>query len=128
MKRETNLLPLRAQISVSETGKSVYSDPASGSYSLSHKAGSYTLKAEAYGFKSASKQVSIQSDKTAQADFTLEQMPSGTLKGTITNQSTGKPVKGAALYVAEDAAIKPAVTNDKGNIRLRRTKAPTQSK
>ena len=55
-------------------------------------------------------------------------MPSGTLKGTITNQSTGEPVKGAALYVAEDAAIEPAVTNDKGNIRLRRTKAPTQSK
>ncbi|WP_435534480.1 S8 family serine peptidase [Bacillus amyloliquefaciens] len=119
VKRETNLLPLRAQISVAETGKSVYSDPASGSYSLSHKAGSYTLKAEAYGFKSASKQVSIQSDKTAQADFTLEQMPSGTLKGTITNQSTGEPVKGAALYVAEDAAIEPAVTNDKGEYSLK---------
>ncbi|KXZ14861.1 peptidase S8 [Bacillus nakamurai] len=118
VKRGTNLLPLRAQVSVAETGKSVYSDPASGKYILSHKAGSYTLKAEAYGYQPKTESVSIQSDQTAQADFMLEKMPSGTLKGTIINQSTGEPVKGATLYVIEDAAIEPAVTNDKGEYSL----------
>jgi bacillopeptidase F len=46
------VLPVRAQVSVLETGKSTYSNQATGAYSLAHAPGTYTLKAEAYGYES----------------------------------------------------------------------------
>lgn len=49
---QPQVLPIRAQVSVAETGKSTYSDQATGQYTLMHKAGDYTLKAEAYGYQS----------------------------------------------------------------------------
>ncbi|WP_145033845.1 hypothetical protein, partial [Micrococcus luteus] len=40
---QPQVLPLRAQVSVVETGKSTYSDQSTGKYTLKHKAGDYTL-------------------------------------------------------------------------------------
>ncbi|MEC1678694.1 S8 family serine peptidase [Bacillus mojavensis] len=111
-------LPLRAQVSVVETGKSTYSDQSTGQYKLTHKAGDYTLMAEAYGYQSKTQKVSLQADQTTRANFTLEELKKGTLKGTVINKTTGKPVKGASVYVIEDAAVEPATTNDKGEYTL----------
>ncbi|MGG1228982.1 S8 family serine peptidase [Bacillus halotolerans] len=111
-------LPLRAQVSVVETGKSTYSDQSTGQYKLTHKAGDYTLMAEAYGYQSKTQKVSLQADQTTQANFTLEEIKKGTLKGTVINKTTGEPVKGASVYVIEDAAVEPATTNDKGEYTL----------
>ncbi|UYO33595.1 S8 family peptidase [Bacillus halotolerans] len=111
-------LPLRAQVSVVETGKSTYSDQSTGQYKLTHKAGDYTLMAEAYGYQSKMQKVSLQADQTTQANFTLEEIKKGTLKGTVINKTTGEPVKGASVYVIEDAAVEPATTNDKGEYTL----------
>lgn len=111
-------LPLRAQVSVVETGKSTYSDQSTGQYKLTHKAGDYTLMAEAYGYQSKTQKVSLQADQTTQANFTLEEIKKGTLKGTVINKTTGEPVKGASVYVIEDAAVEPATTNDKGEYAL----------
>ncbi|MBV7320743.1 S8 family peptidase [Bacillus halotolerans] len=111
-------LPLRAQVSVVETGKSIYSDQSTGQYKLTHKAGDYTLMAEAYGYQSKTQKVSLQADQTTQANFTLEEIKKGTLKGTVINKTTGEPVKGASVYVIEDAAVEPATTNDKGEYTL----------
>lgn len=43
---------MKAEISVLESGKSTYTDEATGRYQLSHGAGEFTVKAEAYGFES----------------------------------------------------------------------------
>ncbi|WP_432339501.1 S8 family serine peptidase [Bacillus tequilensis] len=115
---QPQVLPLRAQVSVVETGKSTYSDQSTGQYKLTHKAGDYTLMAEAYGYQSKTQKVSLQADQTTQAHFTLEEMKKGTLKGTVINKTTGEPVKGASVYVVEDAAVEPATTNDKGEYTL----------
>lgn len=112
------VLPVRAQVSVLETGKSTYSNQATGAYSLAHAPGTYTLKAEAYGYESNAQTVKIESDKTTTADFVLKELKKGTLTGTIKNKKTGEPVRHAKLYIVEDAAVKPVQTDDDGSYSL----------
>ena len=52
-----------------ESGRSVYSNPADGSYSLTHGAGTFTVKAEAYGFTSEEQSVTIEADGTSNCEF-----------------------------------------------------------
>ncbi|MFJ8065734.1 S8 family serine peptidase [Psychrobacillus sp. NPDC096426] len=112
------LLPLGAQVSVLESGRSVYTNPADGSYSLTHGAGTFTVKAEAYGFTSEEQSVSIDADGTATANFTLDEVAQNTVSGTITDQSTGEGVSGATLLLLEDANITPVETDAAGNYSL----------
>ncbi|TQR16590.1 S8 family peptidase [Psychrobacillus vulpis] len=112
------LLPLGAQVSVLESGRSVYSNPADGSYSLTHGAGTFTVKAEAYGFTSEQQSVSIEADGTATANFTLDEVAQNTVSGTITDQSTGEGIEGATLLLVEDANITPVETDAAGNYSL----------
>lgn len=111
--------PIGATVTVTETGASTKTDPADGSYSLTLPKGNYTLKAETYGFYSEMKSVNVNEDETATADFTMQEVPKGTLEGTITNKLTGDPVKGATVSLAEDAAIKPVQTDKEGNYSLK---------
>ncbi len=46
------LLPMNAQVSVLESGRSVKTNPANGSYELTHAAGEFTVVAESYGYQS----------------------------------------------------------------------------
>lgn len=112
------LLPLGAQVSVLESGRSVYSNPADGTYSLTHGAGTFTAKAEAYGFESEEKSVTIESDGTTTANFTLIEMEENTVSGVITDQSTGEGIEGATVILVEDANVTPVVTDVSGNYTL----------
>ncbi|MGN1401374.1 MAG: S8 family serine peptidase [Bacillus sp. (in: firmicutes)] len=112
------LLPLQAQVSVLETGRSVYTKAQDGSYELTHAAGDYTMMAEAYGYQSQTRPVTVNVDQTSNVNFTLEQTPQGIITGTVTNEQTGNPVAGATVYVVEDAAIVPAVTDEDGRYSL----------
>ncbi|MFE4131103.1 S8 family serine peptidase [Peribacillus sp. YIM B13482] len=112
------LLPLQAQVSVLETGRSVYTNPQDGSYQLTHASGSYTLQAETYGYLSQTARVNVEQDDISTANFTLQEIPKGTINGTITNKISGEPVSGATVYLLEDAAIKPVTTNSKGEYSL----------
>lgn len=112
------LLPLQAQVSVLETGRSVYANPQDGSYTLTHATGTFTLQAETYGYQSQTTRVNIEQDATSTANFTLQEIPKGTVNGTITNKVTGEPVSGATVYLLEDAAIQPVSTNADGEYSL----------
>ncbi len=112
------LLPLQTQVSVLETGRSVHTKAEDGSYEMTHAAGDYTVKAEAYGYKSQTRPVTINADQTSTVNFTLDETPQGTVTGTVTNEQTGNPVAGATVYVVEDAAIVPAVTDENGQYSL----------
>ncbi|MGV3487087.1 MAG: S8 family serine peptidase [Tuberibacillus sp.] len=107
-------LPLSATVSVLETGRFVNTNPADGSYSLLHAAGTYTLKAETYGYQSAEQTVDVTRDGTATANFTLNPIPQGTITGTITNKATGEPVANATVMLMEDANIQPVHTDETG--------------
>lgn len=112
-------LPLSATVSVLETDSYVRTNPADGSYSLMQPTGGYTLKAESYGFYSKTQTVEVNKDETSMANFTLEEIPKGTLEGTITDKQTGDPVKGATVSLAEDAAITPVETDENGHYSLK---------
>ncbi|WP_164670330.1 S8 family peptidase [Virgibacillus doumboii] len=113
-----NLLPISAQVSVLESGRSVVTDPATGEYSLSHAAGTYTLKAESYGFESKEKTVTLEADGTAQANFTLDEIPQATVSGTITDEATGEPIEGATVLLVEDANVTPVESDENGNYSI----------
>ncbi|MFJ7934674.1 S8 family serine peptidase [Sporosarcina sp. NPDC096371] len=112
------VLPIGAQVSVLETGRSVYSNLADGKYSLMHGAGTFTAKAEAYGYQSTEQTVTIEADTSTQANFILEETPKATVSGTITDKSTGEGIEGAKLLLLEDANITPVVTDVNGNYSI----------
>lgn len=111
-------LPMQAQVTVLESGRSVTTNPANGSYEMTHAAGTYTVKAEAYGFAPQTTSVTIDNDSTATANFTLHELAKGTVSGTITNQATGLPVAGATVYLVEDAKIAPVTTDENGQFSI----------
>ena len=111
-------LPLDAQVSVLETGSSTKTDPADGSYSLMSSAGTFTVKAETYGYESAEQEVEVEADETTQANFTLDELEQATATGTVTNEDTGEPIEGATLLLVEDANIDPVETDADGNYSL----------
>lgn len=112
------LLPLGAQVSVLESGRSVYTNPADGSYTLKHNAGTYTVKAGAYGFESAEQTISLEADQAVRADFTLEELPQNTVSGLIVDVQSGEPIEGATLLLVEDANVAPVTTDAGGNYAL----------
>ena len=112
------LLPLGAQVSVLESGRSVYSNPADGKYNLTHAPGEFTVKAEAYGYQSDQQNVTIGADETTEANFTLEEVPQNIVRGTITDESTGGGVAGATVLLVEDANITPVESDESGNYSI----------
>lgn len=112
------LLPLGAQVSVLETGRSVYSNPADGTYSITHSAGTFTVKAGAYGYDSKEQTITLEQEGTATANFTLEALPQNTVVGSITDQATGEGIEGVTLLLVEDANIAPVTTDENGNYSL----------
>lgn len=112
------LLPMSAQVSVLETGRSVNTNPANGEYEITHAAGDYTLQADAYGFRSAQQRVSIENDGVATANFVLDELPKGNITGTVKNSKTGEPLQGATVLLVEDAAITPVQTDANGHYEL----------
>ena len=113
------LLPLGAQVSILESNRSVYSDPATGSYSLKHSTGTFTAKAEAYGFSSKQQSVTVEADETSTANFTLQEIAQNTVSGKITDESTGEGIEGATLLLKEDANIAPVTTDAEGNYSIK---------
>ena len=112
------LLPLGAQVSVLETGRSVYSNPANGKYALTHGPGTFTVKAETYGYQSAEQSVEIVVDEAANANFTLDEIAQSTVSGSITDEATGEAIEGATLLLVEDANITPVDTDSDGNYSI----------
>lgn len=112
------LLPMGAQVSVLESGRSVMTNPEDGTYSLTHAAGEFTVQASAYGFESKQKSVTIERDGVAEANFTLNEISQATVSGTITDESTGKPIEGATLLLVEDANIAPVETDEDGHYSI----------
>lgn len=111
-------LPLEAQVTVLETGRSVRTKAQDGSYELTHSAGTYTLQAEAYGYRTQTRTVEIPRNGETTANFTLEPLPTGTVTGRVINDFNGEPVAGAKIYLLEDPAVPPAVTDANGEFTL----------
>src|SRR5699024_6834574 len=91
-------LPLGAQASMLGTSRATATDPADGSYALtSLAAGDYTIQAEAYGYEPVERSATVESEQRTTANFTLEEIPRGTVEGIVTDQSTGEIIEDAQL-------------------------------
>ena len=111
-------LPIRAQVSVLENGRSVYTNPADGSYKLTLPVGDFTVEAGAYGYETKQQTVSIADGEETLANFTLDELDQGTVTGQVTNAETGNTISGATLLLIEDANIQPVETDENGNFTL----------
>ncbi|MEC0211577.1 S8 family serine peptidase [Paenibacillus ehimensis] len=114
----TESLPASATVTVLETGRSVKTDASTGRYSLTHVAGNFTLKAEAYGYYPRTQSVTITDGTDVKANFNLEAIPHGQINGTVTDERTGQPVAGAVVVLLEDARVAPVTTNVYGAFNL----------
>src|SRR5699024_11319466 len=98
--------------------RTVNTNPADGSYSLVHPAGTFSVLAESYGFHSDEQEVTIEDDEVTEASFVLDELDEGTLTGTITNEATGDAVEDATILLEEDASIEPVHSDEDGNYSL----------
>lgn len=111
-------LPISGKVSVLESRQYVNTNPENGSYKLPHAAGKYTVQAEAYGYQSKQQSVTFEKDKAIHADFTLNEIPKGTISGVITDKISGEAVEGVTLLLMEDANITPVATNKDGKYEI----------
>jgi bacillopeptidase F (M6 metalloprotease family)/subtilisin family serine protease len=111
-------LPLDATVTVVETGRVIRTDPARGTFTMAMPAGTYTLRAEAYGYFPQEKTVTVVPDGNANATFVLNPIPHGFITGQVTNVRTGEPLMGATVSVAEDLRIAPVHTGADGRYTL----------
>jgi len=111
-------LPGDARVTVLETGRSATTSTDDGSFSLKHDTGTFTLRAEAYGYRSADKTINITKDEAVTVDFKLEQLAKGTVSGQIINRATGQPAANAQVSLTEDAAVQPVQTDTEGKFTI----------
>lgn len=111
-------LPVGATVSVVESGRSVKTNPADGTYSLLHAAGEFTIVADSYGFHSAEQSVTIEADESVTASFTLQEQDQYTVTGNVTDEVTGEAITDATLLLVEDANVQPASTNEEGSFSI----------
>lgn len=107
--------PLNAVVTVLETGRSTTTNPADGSFSITHIANkegeTYTLKVEAYGYYEAQGTITLLPEGVVTKDFTLEKKPVGSIEGYVKDKNTGAPIVGAEVKVT-DAYLTPAALTD----------------
>ncbi|URM34813.1 S8 family serine peptidase [Cytobacillus firmus] len=115
---QSNVLPILGKVTLLDSGYSVATNPADGSYIMMHNTGDFTIRAEAYGFHPKEQPVSIPEDGIVQADFNLKPLAYGTIEGVVKDKATGKPLMNAVLSLVEDASITPVKTDSKGRFTL----------
>ncbi|MCM3704646.1 MULTISPECIES: S8 family serine peptidase [Cytobacillus] len=114
----SNVLPIGGKVTLLDSGYSVATNPANGTYVMMHNPGDFKIRAEAYGFHSKEQLVSIPENGIVQSDFNLQPLANGTIQGIVKDIATGKPLKDAVLSLVEDASITPVKTDSKGRFTL----------
>lgn len=109
-------LPIEgAEVMVSETGQSKYTD-AAGGYRFFLPPGDYTVSASGFGYEPQAVVASVAEGVHTPQDFSLVPMPSGTISGTVTDVDTGQPLEGVTVRVVD--APRSTVTNVQGGYSM----------
>jgi bacillopeptidase F len=115
---QPDVLPIGAKVTLVDSGYTVATNPANGRFSMTHNAGEFTLRAEAYGFHSKDQAVSIPKEGIVEANFKLQPLGKGTVEGVVKDQTTGKPISDAVISLVEDATVTPVKTDRNGRFKL----------
>ena len=81
--------PLAATLRLAGTDEETATDPASGTFTLSARAGDYTLEARSYGYLLASAAVTLRSGQSAVQDFAMLSAGTGSLNGVVRDEQGG---------------------------------------
>jgi len=100
--------PLAATVSILETETSVETDPATGAYELSDRAGEVTVEARSYGYLTETQATTIRSGQVTELDFALAAGGDGALTGTVTDEG-GQPLEGVEI-VLDGTPLDPVLT------------------
>ncbi|MDQ0254789.1 bacillopeptidase F [Evansella vedderi] len=118
----SNGLPVIGTVTIIETDRTTHTNPMTGEYTLRSPATesgeTVTVRAEAYGFYPKEATVEVTEDATTFQNFMLDPLPTGDIKGTITNVYTDLPVEDARIQLVEDPKVPDAYTDENGTFTM----------
>jgi len=88
-----------------------------GGFSMILADGDWELSATAFGYTTATAEVTLVGGETTRQDLTLERLPVFTLTGTVTDAATGEPVYGATVELP-GTPLAPARTGVDGRYSI----------
>lgn len=111
-------VPLRAKLTILETGKYTYSSEIDGSFTLEHSINlpnkPLTLEVSAYGFQTQTIEVDLNAEAERTENFLLKPAAKAALSGTITDEA-GTPLSDAAVRIVRADAPEPWTTGADGS-------------
>ena len=103
-----------ATVTILETGRTVKTDPVTGEYRMNLPAGTYTLRAEAYGHYPQDEVVVVEDGETSTQSFMLEEKPRGTIVGRVFDRYYLNPASYAEIRIVEDKKVAPVTADEDG--------------
>jgi bacillopeptidase F (M6 metalloprotease family) len=97
-------------VHVLDTGQKVKTN-ASGVYTMMLVAGDHTVEFSKFGYESTTLMVTVVADMTTTQDATLNQLPSGTVAGFVTDADTGDGVSANITVRLSGSDVASAVTD-----------------
>ncbi|WP_154795410.1 S8 family serine peptidase [Occultella kanbiaonis] len=102
-----------ATVTVTGENERVLTTDENGAFTGTFVAGAYTVTATAFGYASATADVTVVAEETVSVDLVLEAAASFAVSGTVTNEADGAPVAGATVAFT-GAPIEPVTTGADG--------------
>ncbi len=99
-----------ALVRVADTGQRVTTD-ATGAYTLRIVAGDHTIEVSRFGYESTSAVVTLVADATTTQDFSLNQLPSGTIAGAVTDAQSAMGVSASISVKLAGQVVLTSSTN-----------------
>jgi hypothetical protein len=99
-----------AEILVTDSGQRVFSD-ASGHYSLQLVAGAHSIQVSRFGYDPGTASVNVIADATTTQDVTLNQLPSGTIAGTVSDAETFAGIAASIAVKLAGTTVLTSATN-----------------
>ncbi len=106
-----------ANVTVVELGLTVETDE-NGTYQFSVPPGTYTLAAEATGYRSAETTVTVDEAEVVVVNFPLYPLGNGTLYGYVYNAADNTPIQDAIVYTYVSGELVYNVTDSTGYYQL----------
>jgi hypothetical protein len=115
-------VPADAVVTITETGKSVKTDPATGKFFMEHAANTagemWTLHAQSYGYYPKEIKIHLEEDGKVDETIILDAIPQGVISGKIFDEYDNAPIPDAVISLKEDLRIAPVKTDTDGNFKL----------
>src|SRR5699024_9998509 len=98
-------VPVDAVVTVLETGRSVRTNLATGTYEIKHGANqsgeTWTLRAVAYGYYPKEEKVTLEDGEVVKQNFKLEPIPRGDIVGKVVDRYSGDTIPNAQIRLVE---------------------------